>query len=233
MDKTVQLELDLPISPRPPHKRAFDKRNNPMFLRNGFSGDINWGIPLVQKQTMDMNGLSLIACTNCIEDDREYYDSGVHFFVDDYEFEDIYLSPNKTFSLYSQYKFCCTPDFSVYPEMPQWRQIESVAHSRWCGAWWQSKGMNVVATISWDKYTSFDYCFEGVEEGSVVAVATYASRTGHAGFIRGYDAMLEKINPEAVICYGEPFSDMRGNICYVPVSHPRQFHRELKTQRRM
>ena len=88
--------------------------------------------------------------------------------------------------------------------------------------------MNVVATISWDKYPSFDYCFDGVEKGSAVAVATYACKSERAGFLRGYDAMLERIRPEAVICYGEPFPGMRGNVCAVPVCHPRKFHRELK-----
>ena len=88
--------------------------------------------------------------------------------------------------------------------------------------------MTVVSTISWDKYPSFDYCFEGVEGGSVVAVATYACKTERAGFMRGYNAMFERIRPESVICYGKPFPEMRGNVCPVPVCHPRQFHRDLK-----
>lgn len=44
---------------------------------------------------------------------------------------------------------------------------------------------------------------------------------GHSGFMRGYDALLERIRPNAVICYGEPFPDMRGNLYSVPVFHPR------------
>ena len=91
--------------------------------------------------------------------------------------------------------------------------------------------MNVVATISWDNHPSFDHCFDAVEEGSIVAVATYACRTEHARFIRGNGAMLERIKPEAVICYSEPFTDMRGNVYHVPVHHPQQFHREIKVSK--
>ena len=115
--------------------------------------------------------------------------------------------------------------------MQPWRQIESVARSRWCGAWWQSRGMTVVPTISWGKYASYRFCFDAVEEGSVVAVATYACRQVRADYMRGYDAMLERINPEAIICYGTPFDEMRGNVIAVDVCHPRQFHRELETPR--
>ena len=88
--------------------------------------------------------------------------------------------------------------------------------------------MRVIPTVTWDKYSSFDFCFDGIEQGSTVAVATYACRLARPGFLRCYDAMLERIKPEAIICYGDPFTGMRGNIHPVPVCHPRQFHRELK-----
>ena len=169
----------------------------------------------------------MIACTNTIANDEEYFDFGVHFFVDDYDFGGVYENPEKTYPIYSQYRFCCTPDYSVFGEMQTWRQMESVAHSRWCGAWWQSRGMKVVPTVTWDGYASFDFCFDGIERGSVVALATYACSQNKAAYLRGFDAMRERINPSAVICYGEPFVGMSGNIIAVPVCHPRCFHREI------
>ena len=32
------------------------------------------------------------------------------------------------------------------------------------------------------------------------------------GFLRGYETMLEKIEPSAIICLGSPFAEMQGNI---------------------
>ena len=204
------------------------RRNDPLFLRNQFNGQGKYGIPLIKKQKIDLKYVNPLACTNTIADDQEYFDFGVHFFVDDYDFGNPYENPGKTFPIYFQYRFCCTPDYSVYGEMHPWRQIESVAHSRWCGAYWQSKGMKVIPTISWDRYPSFEYCFDGVEEGSTVIVATYACRLAKISFMKGYDAMLERINPDAILCYGTPFEEMRGNVIPIAPIHPRQFHRELK-----
>lgn len=202
-------------------------RTDPMFLRNQFEGFGKYGIPLVRKQKIPLTNINLIAYTNIRKNEQEFSDFGVHFFVDDCKFQSLYKSPENRFSTLSQYRFCLTPDYSLYGEMPTWRQIESVAHSRWCGAWWQQKGMQVIPTISWDKYQSYDFCFEGVESGSIVAVATYACKHERSTFCRGYDAMLERINPEAIICYGTPFSTMRGNIISIDVCHPRQFHRAI------
>ena len=35
------------------------------------------------------------------------------------------------------------------------------------------------------------------------------------GYLHGYDAMLDKLCPSAIICLGKPFSEMRGNIIHV------------------
>lgn len=225
----VQLQLfeDLPEEKKI-IKQSEDFRNDPMFLRNQFSGDGKYGIPIVKKQSIDLGNIKLIACTNTITDEKEYLNCGVHFFVDDIRFDSTYSTPGKKLSVFSQYRFCCTPDFSVYGEMQTWRQIESVSHSRWVGAFWQSNNMTVIPTISWDKYNSYDFCFDGIEEGSIVVVSTYGCHNNRMAFLKGYDAMIEKINPEAIICYGNPFLDMKGNIISVPIEHPKQFHRHVK-----
>ncbi len=201
-----------------------------MFLRNQFSGAGRWEMPLVRKQPVDLSNAGLLAFTNTVPGDRENFDLGVHFFVDDFRFEDLYEHPEATFPVLSQYRFCCTPDFSVYGEMPAWRQLESVAHGRWVGACWQARGMTVVPTVSWDAYPSFGFCFEGVEMGCTVAVATYACRQGRAAFLRGYAEMMERIRPEAVLCYGEPFPGMDGPLIAVQPQNPRQLHRILPRQ---
>ena len=108
-----------------------------------------------------------------------------------------------------------TPDFSTYADMNLWRQIESVAKNRWVGAYWQSNGLTVVPTISWSTPRSFDFCFDGVEQNAVVAVSTVGCRRSKASFLCGYEAMLNKLNPKTIICFGEPFLEMKGNIVFV------------------
>ena len=208
--------------------KSADRRRDPMFLRNQFPGVGKWGLPFVRKQAVDLENVDLIAFTNTLENDDENFDLGVHFYVDDYRFEDIYAHPEKTLTRLRQYAFCCSPDFSVYAEMPLWRQMESVAKSRWVAAWWQSKGLTVVPTVTWDSWPSFEFCFDGIEEKSVVSVATYACKQDRAGFLRGYAAMLERITPEAVLCYGDPLPGMSGPLVFIPPRNPREMHRELR-----
>ncbi len=113
----------------------------------------------------------------------------------------------------SQYDFLLTPDFSAYADMDLWRQLESISHSRWCGAYWQSKGLKVYPTITWSTTRSFDFCFDGIEKNAPVAIGMIGCKLNNKlNFLRGYNAMLEKIQPEKIICFGEPFKEMKGNI---------------------
>ena len=121
-----------------------------MFMRNGFETVGKWGIPLMKKQPIDTDNLRLIACSDTKSNDRkENRLCGVHFFVDDYRFSGIFDNPERTFPKYAQYAFLLSPDFSLYADMDLWRQMESVAKNRWCGAYWQSRGQTAIPSISW------------------------------------------------------------------------------------
>lgn len=187
-------------------------------MRNEYIGQGKWDIPLVKKQSLNTDNLSLIACSDTKSNDcPQNTQHGVHFFVDDYRFNAIYNNPKKSLEKYSQYAFLLTPDFSTYADMNLWRQLESVAKNRWCGAYWQSKGLIVIPTISWSTPSSYDFCFDGVEKNSIVAIGMIGCKNSRLNFMRGYNTMLEKIQPEAIICYGTPFSDMQGNI--IPIDY--------------
>ena len=86
---------------------------------------------------------------------------------------------------------------------------------------WASKGIRVIPTVNWGDESTFDFCFEGIEKGSVVAVSTYMA-SEHDNrcdqkewFMAGYNEMLRRIEPEKIICYNTPFPEMQGNIVYV------------------
>jgi hypothetical protein len=40
--------------------------------------------------------------------------------------------------------------------------------------------------------------------------------------MRGYEAMLNRLSPEAVICFGSPFSEMEGNVISVSYQESRR-----------
>lgn len=187
-------------------------------MRNSFEGQGRWNIPLVRKQEIDTSAISLIACSDTQSKGNEANcGNGVHFFVDDYRFEGLYAHPERTLTKYSQYAFLLTPDFSTYADMDLWRQLESVAKNRWVGAYWQSKGLTVIPTVSWSTPRSFDFCFDGVEKDAIVAISTLGCKRAKLLFMRGYEVMCDKLNPETIICFGDPLPEMQGNI--VPVDY--------------
>jgi len=164
----------------------------------------------------DSPDVKLLSCSDTKKTENEYYKSyGVHFFVDDYRFEGIFKRPELSLDKYSQYAFLLTPDYSLYAEMPQWRQIENIGKSRWIGAYWQNNGCIVVPTLSWSGPRSYEYCFKSIEKGSIVAVGTIGCRQSKRAFMLGYKEMLSQIDPSAIICFGTPFKEMEGNVIAV------------------
>ena len=194
-----------------------EMRANPLFMRNSFYSEGRWGIPFVRKQDIPLStDTKLIAYSDIRLNDNDLNKQcGVHFFIDDYRFGDIYHHPERSFQRLAQYSFILTPDFSTYAEMDLWRQMESVAMNRWMGAFWQNKGLLTIPTMSWSTPRSFDFCFEGIEKGSAVAVGMIGCKRNRRAFMQGYYEMLDRIEPSTILCFGEPFSEMEGNIISV------------------
>ena len=197
--------------------KKYDKRKK--LNRNDFETTGKYGIPIVRKQNIDPDTIELLSYTKTKQNDCENLHKTIHFFTYDWLFDSAYDNPEKVSEKLKQYYAVLTPDFSTYTDMSLALQIHSIFKSRWCGAFWQSLGMKVIPTIEWGDERSFDFCFDGIEQGSVVAVATYG-RKNESGFLKGYSKMLEVIKPALIICYGEPFSGMNGNVKFIsPYNH--------------
>lgn len=195
---------------------SVEMRGDILFSRNSFPTVGKWHIPIVERQRIELDNVELIAYSDIrTKDNALNRKKGVHFFIDDYRFEGVYKNPEKSLGRLSQYKFLLTPDYSTYADMNYWRQMESIAHSRWVGAFWQDQGQIVIPTISWSDEGSFEFCFDGVEKHSIVAVGMIGCKKSKNEYLLGYNEMLNRIEPDAIICFGDPFSEMEGNIIKV------------------
>lgn len=170
-------------------------------------------LPLVKKQEISLEDVKLIGYDKISQ--CKDYDSIVHFFLDDYRFESIYNNPEKKLETLKQYKAVLTPDFSMFTEMPIALQLFSAFKNRWVGAYLQEQGISVIPTVRWGDLTSFNFCFDGIEKGSNVAVSTIGSKKEKSHFMLGYNEMLSRIKPSKIICYGKPFEEMKGDIIEV------------------
>lgn len=178
-----------------------------------------YDIPIIKKQEIDIDKINFLSYVNTKKDDDINKDKTIHFFTYDWKFEKVYENIEEETEKLSQYYCVLSPDFSIFTNMPIALQIESVFKNRYCGAYFQSKGLKVIPTVSWGDEKSFDFCFDGIEEGSIVAVCTYYRENCEEDFIKGYNEMLKRIKPLYVLCYDEPFPSMKGNIkFYLPTT---------------
>ncbi len=191
-------------------------RNEFLYHKNSMG---KYDFPIIRKQDIDVNKIKFLSYVNAKKDDKENKDKTIHFFTYDWKFEKVYEKADEELEKLSQYYCLLSPDFSLFTNMPLALQIESVFKNRWCGAYFQSKGLKVIPTISWGDERSFHFCFDGIEVGSVVAVCTYYRENCEKEFMLGYNEMLKRIKPSMVICYDEPFKSMTGNIkTFVPTT---------------
>lgn len=180
--------------------------------RNDFQTVGKYDMPLIKRQRIDLDKIDLWGYNKAKHGDIENQNKTIHFFTHDWKFESVYEKPEIAMEKLDGYYALLTPDFSLYMSMPKAVQIYNTFKNRWCGAYWQQQGKLVIPTISWSSQESYDFCFDGIEKGSVIALATYYTESYEREFMAGYNKMLEVLQPSAIICYGEPFAEMRGNI---------------------
>ncbi|MCD8313437.1 MAG: DUF4417 domain-containing protein [Bacteroidales bacterium] len=143
--------------------------------------------------------------------------SGVHFFLDDYRFERVWNDPLKWARILRNAKFVLTPDFSLYADMPLCQQIYNVYRNRLIGACFQRMGVKVIPTVSWSDARSYDFCFEGVPEGNVVAVSNIGCLKDSESrklWHEGFEEMNGRLNPAKILLYGTKHELECENIVY-------------------
>lgn len=105
---------------------------------------------------------------------------GVHFFLDDYQFERVWNNPDRYIDVLRDYDYVLSPDFSMYTDFPKAMQIYNHYRKHWCAAYMQMNGLRVIPTIAWIDENSFSWCFDGEPVGSVVAVSSVGTQNSKA-----------------------------------------------------
>lgn len=149
---------------------------------------------------------------------------GVQMFVDDYRLERLWQRPDKYLEPLQRAGVVFSPDFSLYTDMPRILQLYSHYKKHWLAAYWQRNSITVIPTICWSDEKSFDFCFDGEPKENTVAVSSVGTQRGaetKAAFLLGYDAMMERLQPETVLFFGNIPKECKGNICPVQTFYKR------------
>lgn len=146
---------------------------------------------------------------------REYEGKGVHFFLDDYQFERVWTKFERSVNMLAKFDAVLTPDWSMFTDWPVAVQIWNHYRKHYVGAYLQNMGVTVYPTVCWAGPNSFDWCFDGEPVGGCVAVSSVGTQLGKeskAAFLYGYDAMMERLNPKIVLFSGKVPGECKGNI---------------------
>jgi hypothetical protein len=173
-----------------------------------FDSDNDYGFPIIEKQDFEVNKLIPFG-TN------KKRDGTSHMFLDDYRIERLWNKPKRYLDMLKKYDGTLSPDFSLYSDFPIAVQIWNTYRNRWLGKYWQTNGIKVIPTIVWGDKRSYDFCFEGVEEGSTVAVSSVGVmfwKESISLFQDGYYEMMDTIKPKKILFYGNPIDDLEGDI---------------------
>ena len=173
-----------------------------------------YNLDLVEDVTDDFWQMPIIECDDFIPSDligfnyaksSEDKNCGIHFYVDDYQFERVWNYPEKYIEVLEQYECILSPDFSLYLDMPMPMKIWNIYRSRLIGQYFQKRGINVIPTISWAEKETFSFCFKGIPKGSIVSISTIGVKQDPNAlqiWRDGVDEMIKQIEPKAILVYG-------------------------------
>ena len=155
---------------------------------------------------------------NYVLSDKEPEGKAVHFFIDDYQFQRLWNSPEKYMEKLARYEAVLTPDFSPYADMPLATQIFNHYRKHWVGALMQEYGVKVVPTIRASRdERSLDFYLDGEPKGGVVCISSMWTPDDEAReyFLREYETMRKTLKPEKIYVYGNEVEGLKGNIEYI------------------
>lgn len=177
-------------------------------------------IPIVEPPNVDLKeNLQLVRFDFSRKiPEHERKGKGLHFFIDDYKFIQVWREPKKYIDFLKTFDFVIAPDFSVYIDFPFALQVLAHYRRQWLTAYWQNHGVNVIPDVSWSDERSFEYCFDGIPKNSIVAVSSAGmcgSNFNKKLLNDGWKKMMEVLEPSTIILYGNKTAEMTGNIIQI------------------
>lgn len=150
---------------------------------------------------------------------------GVHFFLDDYQFERIWNEPQLYLNKLVEFPCMLTPDFSLYTDMPMAMKIWNVYRSRLIGQMAADMGIAVIPTIQFAGEETYGWAFDGIESGGTVATSTVGVMRSEESlrlWRNGMDKAIDEISPKTLVLYGSDIDVNCGDIDIIRIK-PRGF----------
>lgn len=133
------------------------------------------------------------------------YNKGIHFYIDDYQFERLWNSPREYIEKIARFDCALTPDFSLYMNMPRAMKMWNVYRSKLIGQMMQDIGIEVIPTLQWAEPETYEWCFDGIPEGGTVSVSTIGVKGNEIAtqiWTGGMNEAISRLQPKTIVLYG-------------------------------
>ena len=173
-----------------------------------------WGIPEIQPEHINIRRIEWIPF-NYAMTSKNRESKGLHFYLDDYQFQRLWNRPDDYIPLLKQFAAVCSPDFSQYTDMPPTMRMYNHYRKHWLAAYWQMNGIHVIPTICWSDSNSFDWCFDGEPTNSIVSISsvgTQADAESQMMFSDGCREAIKRLQPTEILWYGKCPEEFDWNV---------------------
>ena len=174
-------------------------------------------IPVIHGTSKVPDSLTLF--TNC-ENEENTQTKAVHFFQLDENFVSCLESETKLtkkLETFRKFQSVISPDYSVYRDMPFVQQIYQVYKSRAVGNFLMQNGIKVIPNVRWGDERTYEFAFDGIDKWGVVAVGVqgaYRDKENTEYFEQGFYKMLDVLEPETILCYGNLSDALKAECKY-------------------
>lgn len=185
------------------YKKSIDKRIDVFhaFLVKDANYDGQEEIPIIKTSQLLPEKLTLFSQALSTNDHNQW----VAFYEYDYKFVRLWRNPRQYLGLLKKFKGVITPDFSLYRNMPLVMQKWSTYQGKALGHWLHQQGIEVIPNVRFADERSFDFCFNGVESNSTVAIGTHGCLRvprERQFFVQGLSEMISRLSPKVIVVYG-------------------------------
>lgn len=144
--------------------------------------------------------------TQAMSERARNVNAGVMFYQDDYKIDRIWNNLRMYGTLLKRFPYVSSPDYSLYADMPIVLQRFNTYRNRLVAAYLQNKNINVVPTISWSTEESYEFCFDGLNGGTVMisTVGVLRNKKSKELWCNGVNEMINRVRPNVIIIYGRP-----------------------------
>ena len=161
------------------------------------------GIPMLVDMHNTVVPRDIIPFEKCKkEKDRRKY---VHFYMHDRYFSPVLTATRRYVELLKTFDGVITPDCTMLVGQAPCLLQTNTYFNRAVGVYLQRQGIPVIPNIRWSDEKSFDFCFLGVPQNTIVSVSTHGcirSADQKRLFRLGLEAMIAALKPTVVLVHG-------------------------------